>query len=45
MQYTLGVFIYFSKDFDSVDHKILIEKLEKYGKKPQYIDRFKSYLN
>ena len=28
-----------------MDHKMLIEKLEKYGIKYQYIDWFKSYLN
>ena len=35
----------FSKVFDTVDYKILIRKLEKYGIKHQYIDWFKSYLN
>ena len=34
----------FSKVFDTVDYKILIQKLEKYGIKLQYIDWFKSYL-
>ena len=42
-QFTLGVFI--DKPFDTMDHKILIKKLEKYGIKHQYIDWFKSYLN
>ena len=35
----------FSKVFDTVDYKILIRKLEKYGIKHQCIDWFKSYLN
>ena len=35
----------FSKVFDTVNYKILIRKLEKYGIKHQYIDWVKSYLN
>ena len=37
MQYTLGIFIDFLKAFDSVDHKILIEKWEKFGKKVKWV--------
>ena len=35
----------FSKVFDTMNYKILIIKLEKYGMKHQYIDWVKSYLN
>ena len=44
-QFTLRNAADFSKVFDTVNHKILIEKGEKYGIEHQYIDWFKSYLN
>ena len=43
-EYVLGLFIDFKKAFDTVNHDILLKKLEYYGIKDLNLEWFKSYL-
>ena len=41
----IGVFLDLKKSFDTVDHKVLVDKLFKYGVRENILNLFKSYLS
>ena len=45
IEYTIGIFIDLSKECDTVDHPIILQKLELYGNKNNNLKWFQNYMS
>jgi retron-type reverse transcriptase len=45
MHHVVAVFLYLSKAFDTIDHSLLLNKLDKYGFSSKALNLIKNYLS